>query len=332
MDIHELAIDNLVSTRDANSIGLGPYEINCLCRQGILRRIIRGWYAVCSPGEPLPPWEGTTPWGRDLNRHLLLIGALLRSFEGRVIASHQSGLVLAGARLYGVDLALAHVSRVANTHSRHRKLATIHPRIGGDPVIAPSGLAMVSPAIAAIQVGLIEHAGRLASADPFLVAADGLLHDGIITLTQLDDAMELFTAHPGIGAIREARPYVSALHESVPETLLAQTLRVAKYDVEPQFVVPGHAARSDFRVKDEPILIEFDGLEKYRGTGEATPAAVQAALGQEKAREDALRLDGWIFVRVQWPEVRSVSAIRTKVEKARLLARAMRATRRSQPA
>lgn len=131
MELHELAEQYVVPTAVANRLGIGPYELKRLCRAQRIKHLIRGWYAVWPPGDPRPPWEGATPWETALNRHRLLTTALVRSFNDRVAASHQSALVLAGGRLYGVDLETAHLARVGDTHSRHRRFAVIHPRADG---------------------------------------------------------------------------------------------------------------------------------------------------------------------------------------------------------
>lgn len=95
MELQRLAIDHLVPTSEANRIGPGPYELAQLRKSGRIWRPIRGWYAVWSPEDPIPPWEGETPRDAATNKHRLLAAALLRSFGGRVVASHQSALSMA---------------------------------------------------------------------------------------------------------------------------------------------------------------------------------------------------------------------------------------------
>ncbi len=43
-------------------------------------------------------------------------------------------------------------------------------------------------------------------------------------------------------------------------------------------------------IKGTKLIVEYDGEDKYRANGNA--------LLQEKAREDALRAEGWDFLRV----------------------------------
>ena len=174
--------------------------------------------------------------------------------------------------------------RVADSHSRHRRDAVIHPALPYPAVIAPCGLPTVDPAVAAVQIGLIQQGEHRPDGIPSLVAADGLLHTGAITGASLQAALDLFASHPGIAAVREALRHAEARHESVGETRLAAALRVLGYDVE------------------------------------VTPEAVRRGLSREKLREDELRLEGWSFVRVQWFELGSLPTIHRKVEMARQLA------------
>ncbi|MEI2777657.1 MAG: type IV toxin-antitoxin system AbiEi family antitoxin domain-containing protein [Tetrasphaera sp.] len=298
MEIHDLAVHGVIATRDATALGLSPSDIVRLCRQCTLRRMIRGWYAVCPPGVDPPPWEGRTPWETQCNCHTLLISALVRSFEGRVIASHHSSLLLNGGRLHGVDFATAHVARMATVFSRHRDQAVIHPKlVSADfpPVTSPSGLITVHPLLAAIQVGLIEHADRAPDPVVSLVAVDGLLHDGIVTTEAVNVALALFRNHPGIHRVKTVLQHRNGDHESVAETLLALSLRALGYSFRAQVphTVNGVIRKVDFELIDEQVAIEFDGLEKYGGMDRApNPAAVRLQLSREKTREDGIRAQG----------------------------------------
>ncbi|MCA0179358.1 MAG: type IV toxin-antitoxin system AbiEi family antitoxin domain-containing protein [Actinobacteria bacterium] len=66
MELHSVAINGVVSAADAARLGIGPYELRRLCALGLLRRMIRGWYAVWPPGHPLPPGRHGTARAREL--------------------------------------------------------------------------------------------------------------------------------------------------------------------------------------------------------------------------------------------------------------------------
>lgn len=326
MHLHHIAIDRVLSTGDANRVGYDAAALLRLCRSGRLLRLIRGWYAVWPPDEPVPPWHGDTPWERASNRHLLLVTALVRSFQGRVAASHQSALVLADTALYGLDLSTAHVSRVVANNTRHRAHCVIHPV---PPQVLASvqtvrGLPTVAPAVAVVQVGLVAQGDRRPDPVPGLVAAEALLRQGRITHEDIEEALALFAGHPNISAAREALSQASAEHESAGETRLSWALRCLGYRVRAQVTHLSGQARVDFQLAGEPVIIEFDGLGKYAEGQDATPEAVRRALAREKEREDDLRAQGFFVVRITWSDLDHPARIREKVERARELARQFR--------
>ena len=89
--------------------------------------------------------------------------------------------------------------------------------------------------------------------------------------------------------------------ESVGESRLRVGLTLLGVQVEPQVVIRDErdrfVARVDFLVKGTNIVIEFDGLVKYRGDDGAE------ALIAEKRREDELRRLGYQVVRVLWSDL-----------------------------
>ena len=186
MELHDLARHHVVSTRDATKLGLGPSDLRRMVKQGEIRRLIRGWYAVEPPDADRPPWEGEDEWETARAAHRLLTIALLRSFEGRVVASHQSALVLHGVRLWKSDLTTAHLCRADDDHTRRRSRAALHPACDGKPIETDEGFLTVPLATAVVQVGLCRPRSGL---PPFpfesLVAADGALHDGLVTQAEL---------------------------------------------------------------------------------------------------------------------------------------------------
>ncbi|MDF2093547.1 type IV toxin-antitoxin system AbiEi family antitoxin domain-containing protein [Knoellia sp. 3-2P3] len=320
MELHDLARHNVVSTRDATTLGLGPSDLRRMVRQGEIRRLIRGWYAVGSPDADRPPWEGEDEWETARAEHRLLTIALLRSFEGRVVASHQSALVLHGVRLWKSDLETAHVCRTDDDHTRRRAAAVLHPACGVDPVKTADGFLTVPVATAVVQAGL--HAPR-DGLPPFpfesLVAADGALHDGLVTKEELEAAVRAHSRLPGIHGVRTLLAHADGRHESVGETRLAHTMRALGYQFTPQVKVTagGRRWRVDFVLDDDPVIVEFDGLAKYSG-GLMNPAPEQLrkALALEKWREDRLRSTEREVVRFVWAEADDAPVVRTRLDAA----------------
>jgi hypothetical protein len=297
-----------------------------MVKQGTIRRLIRGWYAVDSPERDRPPWEGEDEWETARAAHRLLTIALSRSFEGRVVASHQSALVLHGVRLWKSDLETAHVCRTDDDHTRRRTAAVLHPACGVDPVETADGFRTVPVATAVVQVGL--HAPR-DGLPPFpfesLVAADGALHDGLVTQEELGAAVKAHSRHPGIQGVRSLLAHADGRHESVGETRLAHTMRALGYRFTPQAQVNagGRRWRVDFVLDDDPVIVEFDGLAKYAGgLVNPTPEQLRKALAQEKWREDRLRDTDREVARFVWAEADDGHVVRTRLDAA--IARARR--------
>ena len=313
MELQDLSTHGVVSTADAQTLGLDAYALRQLVRQGRLRRLIRGWYAVCPPGAASPPWEGADRFESARLEHLLLTVALLRSFEGRVVASHQSALVLHQVDLWQADLSTAHVSRLRGDHTRHRPRAVIHPQSPQPPVTTPEGLATVPVAVAVVQAGLYPpDVAETRRPMESLVAADNALHRELITADQLDRAVELHEGYPGIHRVRALLAHADGRHESAGETRLGVVLRDLGYQHTPQVwvTVGGQRWRCDAELDDHPVIVEFDGMVKYSG------ADGRQALAAEKWREDQLRSTGRQVVRVIWPELDDRRLIGRRIEQA----------------
>lgn len=331
MELHEIADHDLVSAAAAGAIGVDAASLRRLVRAGVIRRVVRGWYAVRAPGQERPPWEGTDDFdgARRINR--LLTTALLKSFDGRVVASHQSALVLHGVPVWKADLGTAHLCRTSSDHTRHRPSAVIHPQVSEPPVRTHDGFQTVPLPYAIVQVGLYPPDQPVArSPMDSLIAADFALHHQLVTDTDLESAVKAHASHPGIGAVRLLLAHADARHESPGETRLGHSLRLLGYRFTPQVPLPGHLGyRGDFVLDHDPVVVEFDGLAKY-SLGSATAAAdteqaVRENLAAEKRREEDVRLRGHHeFARFIWQEVDNLPLIRRRVDAAIARARLRR--------
>lgn len=331
MELHDLADHDLVSTAAAASIGVDPTGLHRLVKAGAIRRVIRGWYAVRAPGRERAPWEGADAFETTRLQHRLLTIALLKSFEGRVVASHQSALVLHGLPLWRADLDTAHLCRTNTKHTRHRPSAVIHPPVSDPPVVTTEGFRTVPVAQAVIQVGLYpaDDAPRRAPMDS-LIAADHALHRGLITADALNAAVRHHAHHPGIPAVRALLEHADGRHESPGESRLAHAMRMAGYRFTPQAPLPGgRGYRGDFLLDDDPVVVEFDGLGKYSlATTTAAAGSADAQrqnLAAEKRREeDVLRRSAHEFVRFTRHEVGNLALVRDRIDSAVARARMRR--------
>ena len=134
MELSDLARHGVVSTADARLLGIGTGQLQRLVRAGALLPLVRGWYAVPPGGAEPPPWQDPDRFVAARILHRLRTAALLRSFEGRVTASHQSAVVLHGGRLWRSDLDTVHLTRTHDDHSRHRRGAVLHPQVAAPTV------------------------------------------------------------------------------------------------------------------------------------------------------------------------------------------------------
>lgn len=315
-----MARHGVVSTADARSHGIGTDQLRRLVREGYLLRLARGWYAVTPDGVQTPPWRDADRFVAARNLHRLRTAALLRSFDGRVTASHQSAVLLHGGRLWRSDLSTVHLSRTRDDHSRHRTGAVLHPQIDATPVMGWDDLSTLPMAVAVVQVGLVPISLR-EGPDPLesLIAADGALHDKQITRAELEAAVELHRRHPHIEGVRLLLAHADGRHESVGETRLGHGLRCLGYEFTPQVpvVVRGVTRRGDFGIKGTDAIIEFDGLSKYSGGFVAAdPAAVRRAIADEKARQSDLEDAGKELARIGWVDLDDLGLIKAKVDRA----------------
>lgn len=321
MNLSLITRHGVFSTADARTLGLSDNDLVRLVGSGECVRLTRGWYAPIS--GPLDPVE----------RHRLTALALGREYCGRAALSHYTAVVAQRIATHAVDLSKVHLTlgarrgHVARTIagptagdprraggpkapgvSARRKGLVLHGPIGGVtyPASEPGPGVWVTPtavplAWAVVQTGLVS--GGLSA----LVSADAALHSGQLDVTDLGSAVDRFRRHAGIQHVRAALAWADGRHESPGETRAAYVMRLVGFDVEPQVevVAEGRTYRADFRIVGTRVLVEFDGAVKY-GTD-------RRVLFEEKRREDALRRQGWVVVRIVWDELEDPHLIRRRI-------------------
>jgi very-short-patch-repair endonuclease len=158
-------------------------------------------------------------------------------------------------------------------------------------------------------VWAVVQTGLEAGPESALVSADSALHQSLITSVELEEAVRRLAGHPGMATVRPALAFADGRHESPGETRTAYLLRQLGFELEPQFevVAEGRRYRADFRVEGTRVLVEFDGQVKYDD---------RSALFAEKQREDALRREGWVVVRLVWRDLASPALVRRRVDAA----------------
>ncbi|KRB48042.1 hypothetical protein [Terrabacter sp. Root181] len=144
--------DDVVDAARLHEVGLTSHDIERLCRDGRLHRLVRRWFATRDPVDAV-------------DRHLLGLRALLRHFEGRVAASHHSRLLAVGIPVWRADLSVVHVTRVRDRGSRSRQGYRVHPALPGPRVRETTSGPVLPIAVAVVQTGIAPVRAALAHAD-----------------------------------------------------------------------------------------------------------------------------------------------------------------------
>ena len=277
------AAGGVFTTSDARLCGYDKRALRRLVATGTCQRITRGLYAV-----PVAD-------ARPEDEHVARTRAFLRGAEGRVAASHHSALLLHGLRVFGADLSVVHVVRLADRHTRRGAGVAHHlPLPGTELTGVGSCAAAVDVATALVQLAMLH------GITPGVVSADAALHQGLVRRQDLAAAVTRVRRFPGSRAAAHVLRYADSRSESVGETRLRLALIALGIPVVPQHAIHEGGqllARADFLVRGARVVIEFDGLVKYRaGDGEG-------ALVAEKLREDRIRSHGYEVVRVTWRDL-----------------------------
>jgi len=315
----KLAADEhgILGVADTRAAGLTPKAVARLVSRGELTGLGRGWYAVGSPDTPE-------------ERHALLTRAALRAHEGRAVASHHSALCLLRLPTYRADFETIRLNRVTSGAPRTRRGQRLGRVVPAEAIAPPqAGSAApttVSPALAVVQAGI--SGGPMAG----LVAGDAALSRDLVTRAGLDQALRWVHQHPGTRLLRPFLALADGRRASPGETRLGHAFHLMGLAVTPQFKVEaaGFVAFVDFRIDGTAVVVEFDGKVKY-GRGRdlvdhfGTKLTPQQVLWREKQREDRIREQGYLVVRVTWAELDNPQAL------ARRIGQAIRRVRASAP-
>ncbi|GAA2037161.1 type IV toxin-antitoxin system AbiEi family antitoxin domain-containing protein [Terrabacter terrae] len=310
MDLRLIARDGIFSTSEAERLGIDRHALTRLCRSGEVARLTRGWYAVVASDVP-----------DRTELHRLTALALGRQFRARAVISHHSLLLLRRLPTFRPDLGVVHLTSAvddgpgADAGGRTGARRTVTVRRPGLVIHRPVGALRLStpgpdgdrPATMPLAHAVVQ-AGLLGGPVSALVPADAAMRAGSVTPATLAAAVADLRHHTGIGPVRVALTGADARHESPGETRTAYVLRRLGFEVEPQLevVAEGRLFRADFRIKGTRVLVEFDGAVKYADGRRST-------LFEEKRREDALRREGWVVVRLVWADLEDPQRVRRLV-------------------
>lgn len=226
-------------------------------------------------------------------RHLLQARAVLLALADGSVLSHDTAALVHGLPNWGLDLSQVRVTRPMVRTPRHQAGVGHHVAALPDAQKSVSGLPVTTLARTAMDVA------RTRGYEAGLVCADAALHAGA-DATQLRQVAELMREWPGASASTAVAGAADGRTESPGETLTRTMLQSMGLVVEPQAYLPAAEARVDFRLRDHPVVVEFDGRAKY---ATAEGAADLRVLWDEKRREDRIRALGYVVVRITWADL-----------------------------
>ncbi|MDF8265527.1 type IV toxin-antitoxin system AbiEi family antitoxin domain-containing protein [Luteipulveratus flavus] len=285
----------LFGRTDVLAAGIHPTQLRSWVKERRCRPVIRGIYST----RPAPP--------RDRDERLLeKTHAMLLSNPG-VAAAGRSALILHGIDTHGVNYDRAQGVWLNGCATRSTECVIIRRPLVRPEVVQVGRWPSVAPSWAVVDVA------RDAGVLPGVVSADSALHQDLLTRAALADVIDALPRSHRIGRAARMFALMDGRSESAGESITRLILRRAGFDIEPQFRIEVNGrliARPDFRVRGTRLLIEFDGMVKYKGENGAK------ALQEEKIREDMLRRLGWSFVRLIWPDLDHPAMIVSRVRSA----------------
>lgn len=296
------------TTRDAYDCGYHRQSLSQLVRRGRALRVGPRAYVDRARYEAAAPER----------RHEMTTRAVVRTFEGRVYASHYSALTLMSLPVFGAPLDQIHVARAHDSLSRRRPGLSVHTAYGTGAGQLVGQTPSVTPALAVLG------AAMACGIETGVVAADAALSAGRTTVDDLRAWLARLTRHPDVTRARETVRLADPRSESVGESRSRLLLHAIGFEPTPQVEIRDHQGRLigrvDFLLERERIIVEFDGLMKY------SDANGRAALAAEKSREDRLRALGYEFVRLTWADLSRPATVDRLMGQARAQTSARRAS------
>jgi hypothetical protein len=288
---------DLLRRRELLAAGVTADEVRRLLHTGDLVAVRRGAYAR----------RGTMP-ADPVSRHALQARAAVRELTAGAVVSHASAAVLHGLPLWNIPLTRVQVTR--NRRSGARRTATLDVRAAA---LDADETVLVGPTTVTSAARTVADLARTVPFEQAVVVADAALHRGLVTRSDLVEALARAPHRPGNPRARRVVQFADGRSESVGESRSRYALHLARLPTpDLQWVV--HAvdgaqlARVDFAWPAAGVVGEFDGRVKYGRslTPGREPGEVVFA---EKLREDAIRARGLRVVRWTWPDLQRFAPV-----------------------
>ncbi|WP_462419070.1 type IV toxin-antitoxin system AbiEi family antitoxin domain-containing protein [Kytococcus sp. Marseille-QA3725] len=292
---------------EVRGCGIGQQRATALVRKGALVRVSRGAYV-----------EGAR-WARadKRERHALRATAIARTWADGTAVSHASAALLHGLPLL-VFPPVVQGSRTDGGQNRRRRTYSVYRAYPGVEPVLLRGVPAVPAAHAAL--GVVDRHGLEAG----VVVMDAAVHGGLVTFEGLSELLARCRFHPVHARAAAALRLVDGATESPGETRTRLVLRRLGFAVRSQVDVVGPEGvwlgRADFVMEGERVVIEFDGMVKYREHGRLAV--------EDKGRDLAMQRAGYEVVRLVWSDLSEPEKVRQMVEEAVRRARGSRPGRR----
>lgn len=278
---------------DLLDLGLTDRHLGWALRNGILRRLRHGTYALASLIDGMSPQE----------EHLLRAFSVVDKLGPGVALSHHSAAVAHTGQSYGVDLATVHVTRLDGRGGRSEAGVAFH--VGA--VVPDEDLCTVQGRQAVVPARAVIESCSLASVESGMVAASFALREHSCTRDELTERMGQHRRWPGMLNVRLALAQAEPACESVGEVRSLHMFSVTGVPrPEVQFRLMSHGievARNDFGWEEWRHVGEFDGLIKYGRLNPYSDVELGQVLVDEKRREDAVRDEYFGMSRWIWTDL-----------------------------
>ncbi|GAB2631293.1 type IV toxin-antitoxin system AbiEi family antitoxin domain-containing protein [Nocardioides ginkgobilobae] len=299
----------VVLRRDMVAAGIHDSAIRRLCRGGVLVRLRHGVYALAGRLEQSTPRQ----------RHAMLVSGVMRLYGDDVALSHTSASLEYGSPDWQVPLGLVHMTDLFGAGERTQaSVRHHHGECDVHDVTRRNGHWITTPIRTALDVASV------LPREAAVCTLDWFLNQSLVTRDELSAALERRTQWQHHLDVMVKLDATSAESESVGESrarLLFQdhglprpVLQLDLFEPDGTFI-----GRVDFAWPERKVIVEFDGKVKYR-EHRRPGESVEEAVMREKRREDRLRAQGWLVVRMTWQDLEHpgqfVARLRTLVARA----------------
>jgi hypothetical protein len=283
----------VVLRRELLREGFTDNQIQALVRRGDLHRVRHGSYVDGALWRSLD----------QLDRHRVLVRAVLRRAHPSAVATHISSAVERRAPVWGIPLDEAHVTRTDGRSGR-REAGVAHHRgeLAEDRVEVVNGIRVSAAPRCAVEIT------TMTSVEPALVSINALMHAGHLTPEDLAAEVETLKhwprtltativqrlADPRVESVAESRTLFLCWDQHLPRP----SLQIPVLDEHRR-----EFAYADFGWPEHGVFLEFDGRIKYQRYRRKDETLEEFLMREKKREERICMLTGWVCIRITWADL-----------------------------